>query len=186
MTTIVDIIQGNQIIPIIDMPSITAVMLAVDQLLEKKISTIELTLRNQPVAIAAAKELTRIFGKEVILGIGTVTTTDDFALAVDCGAQYVVSPGITETLLRKSQNYPGIPYLPGVITASEIMQALEFNIHHLKLFPAQASNSISLLRSFYGPFKSVQFCATGGISWNNKDEYLAQPNIFAVGMSKVL
>ena len=185
MTNIIDVIAHNKIIPIIDLPSVHEVLMVVEQLLAKNITTIELTLRNKEVAVAAAKEISRVFGSQLILGLGTIKTPDEFSLAVDCGAEYIVSPGITKTLLQKSTEHPHIPYLPGIITASEIMLALEFDIHHLKLFPAHASNGLSLLKSFYGPFKMVKFCATGGITFENQNDYLTQPNVFAVGMSKI-
>lgn len=184
MTKIVEVIKSNKIIPIIDLPTVKEVVLAVELLLTKKINTIELTLRTQEIAVQAAQELNRIFGNSLILGIGTVKNIQDFKLALDLGAQYVVSPGLTESLLKFSLNSKNIPYLPGATTASEIMLALEYGINHLKFFPATACNGVNMIKSFQGPFKEVSFCATGGINLTNKDEFLALKNIFAVGISK--
>lgn len=184
MTKIVEVIKSNRIIPIIDLPTVKEVVLAVELLLTKKINTIELTLRTQEIAVQAAQELNRIFGNNLILGIGTVKSIQDFKLALDLGAQYVVSPGLTENLLQFSLNSKNIPYLPGATTASEIMLALEYGINYLKFFPAASYNGISMIKSFQGPFKEVSFCATGGINLTNKDEFLALDNVFAVGISK--
>jgi 2-dehydro-3-deoxyphosphogluconate aldolase/(4S)-4-hydroxy-2-oxoglutarate aldolase len=184
MTKIVEVIKSNKIIPIIDLPTVKEVLLAVELLLTKKINTIELTLRTQEIAVQAAQALNRIFGNSLILGIGTVKSIQDFKLALDLGAQYVVSPGLTESLLKFSLNSHNIPYLPGAATASEIMLALEYGITHLKFFPAASYNGISMIKSFQGPFKEVSFCATGGINLTNKDEFLELDNVFAVGISK--
>ncbi len=184
MTSIIEVIQSNKIIPIIDLPTVKEVLLVVELLLTKKINTIELTLRTQEIAIKASQEINRIFGNDLILGIGTVKSVQDFKLALDLGAQYVVSPGLTESLLKFSLNSMNIPYLPGASTASEIMLALEYDINHLKFFPATAYNGINTIKSFQGPFKEVNFCATGGINLTNKDDFLALDNVFAVGISK--
>ena len=129
---------------------------------------IELTLRT-PVALAAIE---RIAGEvpEIIVEPGQAKQ------AASAGAQFLVSPGSTPTLLQAMSD-TGLPHLPGVATVSEILTALEAGYTELKFFPAEAAGGANYLKSVSSPIPAVHFCPTGGISTTNAAQYLALPNV---------
>jgi 2-dehydro-3-deoxyphosphogluconate aldolase/(4S)-4-hydroxy-2-oxoglutarate aldolase len=105
-----------------------------------------------------------------------------FELAAGAGARFAVSPGATPALLEAARQ-SGLPFLPGVATASELMAALERGFSLCKFFPAEAAGGVAMLRSLAGPFAQVRFCPTGGIDPANAPAYLALPNVLCVGGS---
>jgi 2-dehydro-3-deoxyphosphogluconate aldolase / (4S)-4-hydroxy-2-oxoglutarate aldolase len=141
---------------------------------------IELTLRT-PAALGAIE---RIAGEvpEIFLGAGTIIEPGQAKQAASAGAQFLVSPGSTPTLLGAMTD-TGLPYLPGVATVSEILCALEAGYTELKFFPAEASGGADYLRSIGSPIPAAQFCPTGGITTANAAQYLALPNVGCVGGS---
>lgn len=141
---------------------------------------IELTLRTE-----AALEAIRAVSAEVpeiLVGAGTVTRPGHAKLAADAGAQFLVSPGTTGSLLHAMQD-SGLPFLPGVATVSEVLAALEAGCSELKLFPAEASGGIALLKAIAGPVPTARFCPTGGITAASAPAYLALENVGCVGGS---
>ncbi|MFF6823127.1 bifunctional 4-hydroxy-2-oxoglutarate aldolase/2-dehydro-3-deoxy-phosphogluconate aldolase [Streptomyces longwoodensis] len=141
---------------------------------------IEVTLRT-----AAAPEAIRAIGAAVpgaVVGAGTVLGPEHVDVAVDAGARFLVSPGWTDGLLS-AMRASGLPCLPGVSTASEVVALLERGVREMKFFPAQAAGGTAYLRSLYGPLPQVRFCPTGGIGPANAPEYLALPNVGCVGGS---
>lgn len=181
---ITNFIKPKTIVAVIDLPTVTEVLSTIELLLQKNINVIELTLRQREVVIKVSKELQKNNFSSVTWGIGTIKNIADFNLAVDLGAQYLVSPGVNRDLLSHWHNYYKytVAYLPGAVTASEIMLALNYDLNYLKFFPA--SNGIDTIKLLEGPFKEVKFCATGGINVTNKDLFLNLNNIFAIGISK--
>jgi 2-dehydro-3-deoxyphosphogluconate aldolase/(4S)-4-hydroxy-2-oxoglutarate aldolase len=141
---------------------------------------IELTLRT-PVALDAIE---RIAGEvpEIFLGAGTIVEPGQAKQAASAGAQFLVSPGSTPTLLQAMTD-SGLPHLPGVATVSEILTALEAGYSELKFFPAEAAGGASYLKSVSSPIPAARFCPTGGISTTNAHQYLALPNVGCVGGS---
>ena len=107
---------------------------------------------------------------------------EDLQAAIQAGAQFGVSPGLTP-LLAQAVSHETLPFLPGVATASEVMQALDWGFDTFKLFPAAAIGGIPLLKSWAGPLAQARFCPTGGIDANNAASYLALDNVLAVGGS---
>ena len=101
---------------------------------------------------------------------------------IDAGAQFGVSPGLTPALANAVQS-AALPFLPGVASASELMAALAAGFDTCKLFPAEAVGGIKLLQALAGPFADARFCPTGGITPANAADYLALPNVLAVGGS---
>lgn len=140
---------------------------------------LEVTLRT-PAALAVIREMARVPGGHV--GAGTVLTPDDAKRAQDAGASFAVSPGLTETLARACQDI-GLPLLPGAVTASEVMRAMELGYSMLKFFPAEAAGGAKSLKSLAGPLPQVSFCPTGGITLANAPDYLALPNVVCAGGS---
>jgi len=144
------------------------------------VRVLEVTLRT-PIAIEAAKAIMAQV-PEAIVGIGTILNADDLARAEDVGAQFGISPGATPELL-KAAAASGLPFAPGIATASELMQALAHGFDLVKFFPAEQSGGIKALRALAGPFPEALTCPTGGIGEANAAAWLAEPNVVAVGGS---
>ncbi|MFF3345527.1 bifunctional 4-hydroxy-2-oxoglutarate aldolase/2-dehydro-3-deoxy-phosphogluconate aldolase [Streptomyces sp. NPDC002779] len=141
---------------------------------------IEVTLRT-----AGALDAIRAIAADVpdaVVGAGTVITPDQVTAAVDAGARFLVSPGWTAVLLEAMRS-SGVPFLPGVSTASEVVALLERGVREMKFFPAQAAGGTAYLRSLAGPLPQARFCPTGGIGVESAPEYLALPNVGCVGGS---
>ncbi len=118
------------------------------------------------------------------VGVGTVTRPEQFAAAKDAGAQFAVSPGLTDALAAASHDLE-MPFLPGVFTPSDVMRAQERGYRALKLFPAQQAGGIAMLKALHGPLPEVRFCPTGGIGADDFTDFLALPNVACVGGSWV-
>jgi 2-dehydro-3-deoxyphosphogluconate aldolase/(4S)-4-hydroxy-2-oxoglutarate aldolase len=141
---------------------------------------IELTLRT-PAALEAIRRIAAQV-PEAVVGAGTVTTPDQAQAAAGAGAAFLVSPGCTDRL-RGAMTDSGLPFLPGVATASEALALLEHGITAMKFFPAKAAGGAAYLRALGAPLPGVRFCPTGGITLENAADYLALPNVGCVGGS---
>lgn len=144
------------------------------------VNVLEVTFRTEAAAAAAKAIIAEVPG--AIVGIGTVLNAGDLRRAQALGAQFAVSPGATPELLDAAAA-SDLPLLPGVATASEVMQALAKGFNLLKFFPAEQSGSIPMLRALAGPFPNTRFCPTGGIGAGNAATWLAEPNVMCVGGS---
>ncbi len=144
------------------------------------VATIEITLRT-PVALEAIR---RVVGEVegALVGAGTVLTPGDLEAAANAGAAFAVSPGSTTMLLEAGRNGP-LPYLPAIATASEIMRGLDHGYRAFKVFPASAMGGVEAIRAFAGPFPTVTFCPTGGVTPDTAGDYLALGNVACVGGS---
>lgn len=144
------------------------------------IRTLEITLRSAAAldAIAAIQDQV----PEAVVGAGTVRTPQQLDDALRAGARFGISPGLTDDLAHAAQA-TGIPFLPGVATASEAMRAAELGFRVQKLFPAEAVGGEALLKAWQGPLPDLIFCPTGGIHAGNAARYLALPNVGCVGGS---
>ena len=178
--SIKDIIPAGSIIPVctIDNPD-RAVPLA-RTLQDCSIHVIEITLRTEGAFTAAENMINECPGMHV--GIGTVTSVEQLRRAKETGAQFCVSPGMTERLVNTAGQLE-MPYLPGVSTVSEVMAAREMGLRYLKFFPAEFAGGVSTLRMFRELFPDTLFCPTGGINEDNHAEYLRQDNVFCIGGS---
>lgn len=121
----------------------------------------------------------------LVVGVGTVTNPEELAAAAAAGAQFAISPGITDELLTAAKA-SSMPLIPGIATISELMQAKALGYTHFKFFPAEASGGVAMLKSIAGPFPNVRFCPTGGIHQGNYRDYLALNNVACVGGSWIL
>ncbi len=142
------------------------------------VQVLEVTLRT-PRALEAVSAIRQSF-PDLLVGAGTVIHADQFAEVRDAGAQFAVSPGCTERLVAAAES-SGLPYLPGVMTPSEVLLALEYGYRSLKLFPANGNASVKMLKSFKGPFTGIRFCPTGGVTPDNLLNFLRLPNVACVG-----
>ena len=116
------------------------------------------------------------------VGAGTVTTVAEVARVAGAGARFIVSPGFDRAIVAASRDH-GIDVMPGVMTRSEVMAAMAEGLSLVKFFPAGAAGGIPMLKALAGPFPSVRFCPTGGIDARNAPDYLALPNVVAIGGS---
>jgi 2-dehydro-3-deoxyphosphogluconate aldolase/(4S)-4-hydroxy-2-oxoglutarate aldolase len=141
---------------------------------------IELTLRT-PAALDAIRAIADEV-PEILLGVGTVVTPGQAKQAVDAGAQFLVSPGSTPSLLGAMAD-TGLPFLPGTATVSEVLAVLEAGFSEMKFFPAEASGGAAFLKAVGAPVPAARFCPTGGITAASAAAYLALPNVGCVGGS---
>lgn len=144
------------------------------------LSCLEVTLRT-PTALAAIARI-RSELPDVVVGAGTVLDPEDLVAAHEAGAQFAVSPGLDDTLAEAAHDR-GVPFLPGVMTPSEVLAARRQGWRLLKLFPAEAAGGIDLLRALGGPFVDVEFCPTGGITRATAGSYLERDNVVCIGGS---
>ena len=138
---------------------------------------LEVTLRT-PGALEAVRQMANVPG--AIVGAGTVLNRKQLDDAVGAGAQFIVSPGLTEPLTKAAAG-AGVAYLPGVATAGDIMRGLDLGLDRFKFFPAEASGGIPALKALSGPFGGIRFCPTGGIRPDNAAEWLALETVLCVG-----
>jgi 2-dehydro-3-deoxyphosphogluconate aldolase/(4S)-4-hydroxy-2-oxoglutarate aldolase len=150
-----------------------------DALVTGGLPVAEVTFRT-----AAAAEALRAMSRHehLLVGAGTVVTPDQVERAVDCGATFIVSPGFSRAVVRRCAEL-GVPVLPGVSTASELMAALDEGLSTVKFFPAGTSGGVAAVRGLAGPFPQVRFVPTGGIGPDDARDYLALPSVVAVGGS---
>lgn len=153
-----------------------------EALLEGGLDVIEVTCRT-PAAPAALARIIRSF-PEMYVGAGTVVTRDQARQVLDLGVSFGVAPGLNPETVRLFED-DGVAFLPGVQTPSEIEQGISLGLKLLKFFPAGAAGGAKMLSALAGPYGplGVRFCPTGGVSVDNMNEYLAMPEVFAVGGS---
>ena len=140
---------------------------------------LEVTLRTA-AALDVIAEMKKVPG--AIVGAGTVLDVASLESAMAAGAEFIVSPGLTDTL-GKAAIAKGIPLLPGIANAGDIMRGLDMGLTHFKFFPAMANGGLPALKSLIGPFGQCKFCPTGGISQENAAEWLALEQVLCVGGS---
>lgn len=144
------------------------------------VNVLEVTFRTAVAAEAAKAIIAGV--PDAVVGIGTVLNGDDLHRAQALGAKFAVSPGATPELLGVAAASV-LPLLPGIGTASELMQAHARGFSLLKFFPAEQAGGIPMLRALAGPFPAARFCPTGGVNADNVATWLAEPNVVAAGGS---
>lgn len=142
------------------------------------LKVLEVTLRTE-FGLGAISAISKALPGAVV-GAGTVITAEDVRNAKAAGAEFLVSPGCTPSLLDAAQAEE-IPLLPGVNSPSEAMLLLERGQRHLKFFPAEAAGGVPMLKSILGPLPQLLFCPTGGVNPGNAMDYLSLPSVACVG-----
>jgi 2-dehydro-3-deoxyphosphogluconate aldolase/(4S)-4-hydroxy-2-oxoglutarate aldolase len=170
----------GRVIPVITINRLEDAVPLAHALVDGGVRLLEITLRTA-AGLAGAEAIIRNVPGAVV-GIGTVLTPDDLRRSVDIGAQFALSPGATPALLDAAAQAP-IPFLPGIASASELMEAMARGFHTAKFFPATTAGGLPGLRALAGPFPHARFCPTGGITEENAAAWLDQPNVVAVGGS---
>ncbi|RCX10251.1 bifunctional 4-hydroxy-2-oxoglutarate aldolase/2-dehydro-3-deoxy-phosphogluconate aldolase [Extensimonas vulgaris] len=176
----IDLASYGPVIPVIVLERVEDALPLARALYAGGVQVLEVTLRT-PAALPAIAQIAREL-PEVIVGAGTVLNAADAGRAREAGARFVVSPGYHRELAQACRAL-GLPLLPGVATASEVMAALADGFTFLKLFPADAIGGLGLLKAWRSPFQHVYFCPTGGITSATAPQYLALPNVRCVGGS---
>lgn len=144
------------------------------------VRVLEVTLRT-PCAVEAIRAIAKEV-PEAIIGAGTVLNPQQLAEVVEAGAQFAISPGLTDELLKAACE-GSIPLIPGISTVSELMLGMSYGLREFKFFPAEANGGVKALQAIGGPFSQVRFCPTGGITPNNYRDYLALKSVLCIGGS---
>ena len=176
-----EVMAVSKIIPVMSVNSVEESLRLCEALIEGGISIFEITLRT-PCAMDAIAAVAKEF-PQATTGAGTVLNPEQFKMVEDAGATFAISPGLTKSLAEYKN---AIPLLPGVASASEIMQGLEYGYDAFKLFPANIVGGVNALKSFGAPFGDVVFCPTGGVNAANAKEFLALKNVLCVGGSWIV
>lgn len=173
-----DLAAFGPVIPVIVIDRLADAVPMAEALLAGGVRVLELTLRT-PVALQAIEAIAKHV-PDAIIGAGTVRSSADARAAKDAGSRFAVSPGYLPSIGATCMDI-GLPLLPGVSTASEVMAAQADGLSFLKLFPAVAVGGLALLKSLAGPFADVAFCPTGGITPQTAPDFLALPNVPVCG-----
>jgi 2-dehydro-3-deoxyphosphogluconate aldolase/(4S)-4-hydroxy-2-oxoglutarate aldolase len=168
------------VIPVIVLHRVQDAVPMARALVEGGVKVLEVTLRT-PAALACIEAIARDV-PEAIVGAGTLRVAADAQAAKDAGSRFAVSPGYT-TALGAACRAAGLPLLPGVASASEVMTAMADGLQFLKFFPATAAGGIPMLKALAGPFPDIAFCPTGGITVETAPQFLALPNVKVCGGS---
>lgn len=175
-----DIFASGPIIPVLVIEKLDDALPIAEALLTAGVRVLEVTLRTPSaldVISTIAKEL-----PEAIIGSGTVANRQQLQQSYDAGATFALSPGSTSDLLQAG-NESNIALIPGISSASELMNCSDYGYDHLKFFPAEALGGVNTLKSIAGPFPDIHFCPTGGINPGNVRDYLALPTVDCCGGS---
>ncbi len=174
-----EIMRTAPVIPVIVIDKVEDAVPMAEALVAGGLKVLEVTLRT-PAALEAMRAMTSVDG--AIVGAGTVLNPDMLDQAIDAGAEFIVSPGLTKRL-GKAAVKAGIPFLPGVANAGDIMRGLDLGLDRFKFFPAETSGGIPALKALSGPFGQIRFCPTGGIKQETAKDWLALPSVLCVGGS---
>ncbi|MGI9455537.1 MAG: bifunctional 4-hydroxy-2-oxoglutarate aldolase/2-dehydro-3-deoxy-phosphogluconate aldolase [Aeoliella sp.] len=173
----IDIIRKLRLVPVIVCDDPTYADDLAGALVEGGLPLAEVTLRT-PTAFQTIERMAAC--NNVMVGAGTVLSVEQAEQAIDSGAQFIVSPGLDESVVRHCQDRR-VPVLPGVATATELQRAINMGLDLVKFFPAQAIGGVGLLNYFAGPFPQMKFMPTGGITLDNLLNYLRQSMVVACG-----
>lgn len=175
-----DLAAQGPVIPVIVIQRLQDAVPLAQALVDGGVRVLEVTLRT-PIALQCVREIARAV-PQAIVGAGTIRSVADAEAAKDAGCRFGVSPGYDSDIGHACRNM-GLPLLPGVATASEVMAALADGYAFLKFFPATAAGGIPMLKALAGPFPDVAFCPTGGITADTAPDFLALPNVVVCGGS---
>ena len=175
-----DLIAHGPVIPVIVLQREADAVPMAEALLAGGVRVLEITLRT-PAALAGMAAIAKAL-PEAIVGAGTLRSPADVRAARDAGCVFGVSPGYTRALGQACEE-AGLPLLPGVATASEVIAAQADGLDFLKFFPATAAGGVPMLKALAGPFPDVRFCPTGGVTPSNATDFLGLSNVVVCGAS---
>lgn len=175
------VMRTSAVIPVLVIDDAATALPLAQALVAGGLKVLEVTLRT-PAALDAIREMKKVPG--AIVGAGTVVNPEQFAAAMDAGAEFIVSPGLTERLAQPIIA-SGVPFLPGIANAADIMTGLDLGLTHFKFFPAEANGGLKALKALAAPFYQCRFCPTGGITEASAPEWLGFDPVLCVGGSWV-
>ena len=179
MNAVETVMRTAPVIPVLVIDDAAYARPIAEALVAGGLPVLEVTLRTA-AALDVIAEMKKVPG--AIVGAGTVLDVAGLESAMAAGAEFIVSPGLTDTL-GKAAIAKGIPLLPGIANAGDIMRGLDMGLTNFKFFPAMANGGLPALKSLVGPFGQCKFCPTGGISQENAAEWLALEQVLCVGGS---
>ncbi|MBB3033836.1 bifunctional 4-hydroxy-2-oxoglutarate aldolase/2-dehydro-3-deoxy-phosphogluconate aldolase [Alteriqipengyuania lutimaris] len=179
MKPIEQLMRTAPVIPVLVVEDASDAVPMAEALVAGGLRVLEVTLRT-PAALDAIRAMRGVEG--AIVGAGTVTNQAQLQDAIDAGSEFIVSPGLTETLGRAAVREE-IPFLPGIANAGDIMRGLDLGLSHFKFFPAETNGGMAALKALAGPFGDVKFCPTGGIRQETAADWLALDPVLCVGGS---
>ncbi|UMY16058.1 bifunctional 4-hydroxy-2-oxoglutarate aldolase/2-dehydro-3-deoxy-phosphogluconate aldolase [Methylobacterium organophilum] len=182
MSTIDALMRSVPVIPVLVIDDVAHAAPIAEALVGGGLTALEVTLRT-PAALDVIREMSKVEG--AVVGAGTVLNPKDLDAALSAGAQYIVSPGLTDPLTDAAKR-SSVPYLPGVANAADIMRGLDHGLDRFKFFPAEASGGLKALKALAAVFGAVRFCPTGGITEATAPDWLAHPSVLCVGGSWVV
>ena len=181
MTDIDAIMRMAPVIPVLVIEDLADALPVAQALVAGGLHVLEVTLRT-PCALDAIRAMKQVEG--AVVGAGTVLNPRDLDAALEAGSEFIVSPGLTESLGAAAIK-AGVPFLPGVANAGDIMRGMDMGLTRFKFFPAMANGGIPALKALAAPFFQCRFCPTGGITEANAPDWLALPFVDCVGGSWV-
>ena len=170
------------VIPVLVVDRVEVALPIAQALVKGGLPALEVTLRT-PAALDVIREMAKVEG--AVVGAGTVLNPSQLDGAIEAGARFIVSPGLTEPL-GKAAVAAGVPFLPGTATAGDIMRGLDMGLTHSKFFPAETSGGLPALKALAAPLHAARFCPTGGITAESAPRWLAEPFVKCVGGSWVV
>lgn len=170
----------SRVVPVIVISHVDQAVPVAHALLAGGIDVMEITLRHS--AGLAAIEAVAKHVPEMQVGAGTVTRAAEMQQVKNAGARFALSPGLSDALVQAAIDCQ-MPFMPGVMTPSEVMRARDHGFALMKLFPAAQAGGLGMLKALSGPLGDVQFCPTGGVTPDNMAELLTLPNVAMVGGS---
>ncbi len=179
MQTVDTIMRTAPVIPVLVIEDVSHARPIAEALVKGGLPVLEVTLRTA-AALDVIAEMRKVPG--AIVGAGTVVDIAGLDRAIAAGAEFIVSPGLTDTL-GNAAIARGIPFLPGIANAGDIMRGLDLGLDHFKFFPAEANGGLPALKSLIGPFGQCKFCPTGGIKQDTAANWLAIEQVLCVGGS---
>jgi 2-dehydro-3-deoxyphosphogluconate aldolase / (4S)-4-hydroxy-2-oxoglutarate aldolase len=179
MQTVDSIMRTAPVIPVLVIEDVNLARPIAEALVKGGLPVLEVTLRTA-AALDVIAEMKKVPG--AIVGAGTVVDVAGLDRAIAAGAEFIVSPGLTDNL-GKAAIARGIPFLPGIANAGDIMRGLDLGLDHFKFFPAEANGGLPALKSLIGPFGQCKFCPTGGIKQDTAANWLAVEQVLCVGGS---
>ncbi|MBU2663722.1 bifunctional 4-hydroxy-2-oxoglutarate aldolase/2-dehydro-3-deoxy-phosphogluconate aldolase [Actinoplanes bogorensis] len=177
--SVADVLRGHRVVPVVVLDDPGAADDLGAALVAGGLPVAEATFRT-PQAAAVLRRLAQ--RSDLVVGAGTVLTTRQVDQAYEAGARFVVSPGLSAEVVRRCQTL-GLPVIPGVSTATEIMAALDLGLDTVKFFPAEASGGLPTVKALAAAFPQVRFVPTGGITAQSAPIYLGHPSVAAIGAS---
>jgi len=178
-----ELFNAGPVVPVIVITQIEQALPLAQALLDGGISVMEVTLRTD-CALKAIADIAEAF-PESLIGAGTVLNPEQLAQVEQAGAKFAISPGATNALLEAGQA-GNIPFIPGVVSPSELMNAQAYNYDHFKFFPAETNGGVKALKALGAPFRGIKICPTGGISLSNAPDYLALDIVDCIGGSWIV